>query len=112
MAGSYSPVQRPGLQAVRSSGEEFTAENNAPKSVIQWARRAEAPRYRRGEDMQENIKEMKKKGQERGEQEIQEGRGRVEEEFSQRTGMGREGSEGSGESSERAAQEKRRKTQE
>ena len=59
--------------------------------------------------MQENIKEMKKKGQERGEQEIQEGRGRVEEEFSQRTGMGREGS---GESSEKEAQERRRKAQE
>lgn len=59
--------------------------------------------------MQENIKEMKKKGQERVEGEIKEGRGRAEEEFSQKTGMGREGSEGS---SEREVQERKRKAQE
>lgn len=69
------------------------AEINAPKSVIQWARTEDMPKNRRGEDMQESIKEMKKKGQERGEREVQEGRGRAEEEFSQKTGMGREGSQ-------------------
>lgn len=85
------------------------AEINAPKSVIQWARTEDMPKNRRGEDMQESIKEMKKKGQERGEREVQEGRGRVEEEFSQKTGMGREGSQ---EASEKAAQERKRRTSE
>ena len=59
--------------------------------------------------MQENIERMKKKGQDVGEREMQEGKGRIEEEISQRTGGEREGSP---EPSEGQPQEKRRRSNE